>query len=505
MRHPYFRTLSLALVLCCASLAASAGTGFDARFRLYVGNLNGDQYTDLYAKWTPKITTIALDDLFIPIPLTRRDVPDFVLQGAAGGTFNIVSSLTAAQQQAVSGWPAASSSVEVSTIDANFDGKIDLIIRNLVAIIAGADNQIILASQTPGAAPVTARPLNAAMRSFYRELSNWFNAPDVTVIVYDVQWVYIGSSYAYDPFICAGYVDCYIEYDAYSEVYRYYGAILIPFPVTYRDYELPNQRHLDFAQVLYDMEPNGEIPYPSSAASVLQQILDEMWGRVGTIIIGQTPPEGVEPEMRDDWNWKTISEHLFRILFEVCVMEDNDTRQDCWYETWGEIYKPANALCREDPFEPGAAVSFAITGPQHAMSAAGQRRPFWLSRLESCDPFAPAALGVVDERGMGKVTMQWLRSIAQHKGIQFNEQQLGVEIMRAHVSTTVGDTYNIYFLLSKNQITNYHQDVFSARGFPDYTFGGAPYGDDTWGGRKVEDILGAAFWCPGCDNVPPPY
>ena len=91
--------------------------------------------------------------------------------------------------------------------------------------------------------------------------------------------------------------------------------------------------------------------------------------------------------------------------------------------------------------------------------------------------------------------MKWLRAVASHRGLQIDEQQLGIEIMDAHIEETDGDTFGIIHLLSKKQITEYHQRVFD-------TFGGAPFGNDTSGGILWERVSGDVAWCPDCDKVP---
>jgi hypothetical protein len=68
------------------------------------------------------------------------------------------------------------------------------------------------------------------------------------------------------------------------------------------------------------------------------------------------------------------------------------------------------------PFDGNGVLPYGITTQQRAMNAANQRRPFWVSRYEGCDPFAPAALSVVDNEGLGMVTMKWLRAVAKEAG-----------------------------------------------------------------------------------------
>ena len=113
-----------------------------------------------------------------------------------------------------------------------------------------------------------------------------------------------------------------------------------------------------------------------------------------------------------------------------------------------------------------------------------------------------AALGVVDEKGLGRVTMQWLRTVAQHKGVSIDEQQIGYAIVHGHVLKTDEDVTSIPKLLSPQQITDYHVQVFQSFGLPAYTFGGAPFGTDGLPGRIWQDVSGFLVWCPGCDIAP---
>ena len=99
------------------------------------------------------------------------------------------------------------------------------------------------------------------------------------------------------------------------------------------------------------------------------------------------------------------------------------------------------------------------------------------------------------------VTMKWFRAVAADKGLTIDEQQLGLDIMHAHVMATDTDAFGIIHLLSKRQITDYHVRVFKSYGLPDYTFGGAPLGGKT-GGGALEWFLGEWLWCPDCDRVP---
>jgi hypothetical protein len=230
--------------------------------------------------------------------------------------------------------------------------------------------------------------------------------------------------------------------------------------------------------------------------------MDEVFGLPTHVVIGEDFPQDFDPDLRASWNWGQVMYHMGKIWVEVCMPVTGDDAKVCWRNMLAPSF-PGLSFCQtHGPFDGnGPVLDYSITAQQRTMNATNQRRPFWVSRYEGCDPFAPAALGVVDNEGLGMVTMKWLRAVAKEKGLTINETQLGYDIMHAHVSKTDGDTFNILGLLSKKQISDYHQQVFATYGLPDYTFGGSPLGGG-WGGDLMRDFLGKATWCPDCDKLP---
>ena len=102
----------LGVVLAFVSTSAFAA-GFDGYFTARAGDLDGDGDTDVYMKWTPRVVMIDLDDLTVPIPVTRRQVPDFVLEQTSSGGFTIQAALSAAQVAVLNTWPVVSDVVKL--------------------------------------------------------------------------------------------------------------------------------------------------------------------------------------------------------------------------------------------------------------------------------------------------------------------------------------------------------------------------------------------------------
>jgi len=513
------RKLLLAFSLLFASLTAHAA-GFDGLFTARTGDLNGDGRTDLYLKWTPKIAMIDLGDLSVPIPTSRRPMADFVLQQTSTGAFTVLATLSGAQMTTVAQWPRVSNSVQLVPGDVNYDGALDLIVRNLTAAISGVEaNQVIIASVAAGAGPLDVKALTSDMRSFYDQVTRWFMAPEVTDVYYELIWNYYGFRYTYDPIFCDAFVQCLIHYDDANDpdgtwpgddpyspnVYHYFGATLYSWSVTYHQYNFTDTTAYNFADPFYDIEHTGKIVPGAATTTAMQTILNGLWAGHDYVNLTQQPNGGVEGGVKDDWNWVQIIEHLSRIFYEVCIASGAEDARQCYRD----IVNPGSnqpAICglNVGPVRiPNPLLNYAITPTQRSMDASNQRRPFWVSReQDSCDPFAPAALGVVDEKGLGRVTMQWLRTVAAHVGVTINEQQLGYDIMHGHRQATDEDHVSIDALLSPTQISDYHQRVFRAHGLPDYTFGGAPFGNDSAPGKIWQDVTGALVWCPGCDIRP---
>jgi len=516
----------IAAQLALGSIAEAAG--FDLRYTARVGDLNGDGRNDLYIRWSPLFTLIPLDDFSIPVPRSRRGVGNFVLQQNANATFSIVSNLSAAQLSSVAQWPAAPAALQIAPGDVNFDGAIDLIIRGVSSIASGADNQFVFAAAAPGSSPVRVVPLNATMRSFYRDVARWFLSPMVTVTEETRTYTYLGYAdppRQTNPVECVPYDGCVFRFDDADDpgawnpvdnpnqpnVQHWFGYEERTETVTRREHSVTDPNAGPFVSALNRVLDSGSIN-AGFEASVFQNILDNVFGAPVVDVLRQPPPiMAMEPDspdslpatLHDEWRWGRLMTNILGVFWEVCGYDGEDV-QACWLDITAPGFPGLDICSTHGPFDGSTPYfNYAITATQRSLASTQQRRPFWVSRYrDSCDPFAPSALGVVDEKGLGLVTMKWLRAIAAARGQTVDEQQLGLDIMAAHVQTTDGDAFGIPHLLSKRQITDYHVDVFKSYGLPGYTFGGAPFGTESIGGGFFEWMLGDWMWCPDCDKVP---
>lgn len=166
-----FKTLAWVTALLGTLWAGLAqATNFDAWYVARYGHANGDQLTDIYLQYRPKVVPISLDDLAIPIPLSRREVGDFVLLQQANGTFS-PAAVTAAQLTAFAAWPTAPLKVLLSDIDS--DNNLDLVLKNVSSIVPAAKDIIVYAPTVMGAQPAEVRPVDDALVKFIRDLQGW--------------------------------------------------------------------------------------------------------------------------------------------------------------------------------------------------------------------------------------------------------------------------------------------------------------------------------------------
>lgn len=517
----FLRCLMVVILLLSSAVHAA---GFDARYTAYQGDLNSDGRADLYVKWQPRIVPITIDDLSIPVSTSKRGVSDFVLQQSSSGTFSVVGPLSASQQASVGQWPRATG-IQLAPADINYDGAVDLIVRNVASLALGVDNQLVFAATNGVGPPTRAVSLSSTLRSFYQDLGSWFLTPVTTVREEVRVYSYLGNLEQPSPYPlapCAFYAGCIQFLDDVNDnggwnpiddpqqpnVQHWWGYNIETKDVTKRRYTITDSNAGTFVQALETTLASGEIK-SDFYAGVMQNILNIVFG--APIVNVQQQPH-LEPSagsvneipapLIDDWRWGRLLINILDVFGEVCIWRGEDANK-CWSDIAMPGF-PSLSLCQiHGPFDDEQPYfSYAITPAQRGLDQSNQRRSYWVSRYQdSCDPFAPSALGVVDERGLGLVTMKWLRAVAAHKGLTVNEQQLGFDIMHAHTATTDGDAYGIVHLLSKRQITDYHVAVFRSYGLPDYTFGGAPLGGAT-GGGFMEWFLGEWLWCPDCDRVP---
>jgi hypothetical protein len=187
MRHPItkakpFLRHALALLLLTVAPTLANSAGFQESYKAAVGDLNNDGLQDIYLKAETDLVLIPLDDLVIPVRKAAYVAP-FVLQRQSNQTFQIVSNLTSAQRAAVNGWQIAAA-VVAENIDVNMDGFVDL----LVTGITSADPVIVFSAGQQSAAPVAAKSISAAMRTFLFDVHRWATHPAQIVPVDDTGW-----------------------------------------------------------------------------------------------------------------------------------------------------------------------------------------------------------------------------------------------------------------------------------------------------------------------------
>jgi hypothetical protein len=100
----------------------------------------------------------------------------FVLQQRQDQTFRIVSGFTQAQVSQLRRW--SETAIEVLLADVNGDGREDLMLGGIGAVIPGADDLIVFAPETSGAAPTDLVAIDQGFQKFFNELGRWIGNPN---------------------------------------------------------------------------------------------------------------------------------------------------------------------------------------------------------------------------------------------------------------------------------------------------------------------------------------
>lgn len=193
--------IALCLGTWLTSLAvAGEYQGFEDKYEVQRGDLNGDGRLDLHLTYKPDVALIPFDDLIIPIA-SPPTVNDFVLQQNTSGGFDLINSLTSGQLSAVKSWQSVL--VRVILGDVNVDGFLDIILRDVAGAIPGAQDVLIFAPSGEGASPPVVRSMDAAFNLFFRDVGGWIENP----AHFDSGWFYAcfyGFIYVpvahYDPY-----------------------------------------------------------------------------------------------------------------------------------------------------------------------------------------------------------------------------------------------------------------------------------------------------------------
>ena len=120
--------------------------------------------------------------------------------------------------------------------------------------------------------------------------------------------------------------------------------------------------------------------------------------------------------------------------------------------------------------------SVPLTEQERKWADNGNRQAFWRSRVSRGDPFSLTALGVVNNDPLGGQIANSRLQVSlflygPRPGPTLN--QVGIQIMQAHVRA-IDQFAPETGVLTANQFTQYHYDVFDSYGLPRNTFGGTP-------------------------------
>lgn len=164
------KTLIRTIVVFLFAIKANAA-GFDYSYMIHEGDLNGDQWTDLYIK-SNRVIVIPGE---IPIVIGPTIRP-FVLRARSDGTFDIVANLTAAQRNSLNNWPV--SDVSLLIRDADADGRDDLDLTSLSDELGPAMRDHIVLAPVQGGVPTKLITKTNKFINFHNDLLAAIQDPD---------------------------------------------------------------------------------------------------------------------------------------------------------------------------------------------------------------------------------------------------------------------------------------------------------------------------------------
>lgn len=319
-----FKTIAHACLLL--AVYSTAHADFDAKYKAYSGDLDGNGYNDLFLSRAPDLVMLPYDDLIIPIAKRRAEY--VVLMQSANKTFTVNSAPSAADVATMKTWTP--SPVQLTARDLNVDGQQDIFIKNFAAdpkFLAGTADQIVYAANSPTAA--TAVAVTQAMRDFFTQIHGWILDRDYFIkTALDNDWYhytgtpqtgwwdigYINIFYAYangtkrflddtddreDPNNAPAYCQDFPTYCRFaSGIWEVYGTYLANIQVII-EYEHFNQDALSFAQAAgtaYDVPASAADP--TQAETILEAKLQAQTGEtVANVLRYPIPRPDLPPEV----------------------------------------------------------------------------------------------------------------------------------------------------------------------------------------------------------------
>jgi hypothetical protein len=306
------KLITTMLLLCVTSIAQSAS--FDLAYTVRKGDIDNDGRLDLYPDYRPRITPLMLDDITIPIPMTRRDVGQFALRQLPSGSFERVP-LSTAQQAAAKVWEGTSLLAIAS--DLNADEYMDLFIENVASAIPGARDVFVFAPDASGAQPIAIKNRDASVTNFVRDLNAAAGNPNY----FDSGWVYVRTVvqvYSLPTYACGIY-----EYADPTEIMPspddpwgptvqpwgglpnggvgcvYVGRTNWGLPIDeYRfDASSFSQQAIDvFYALRHDFQRTGSFTMEPDRAKIVQQAMSSLFG----VSFDSSPNSTVPPELLPD-------------------------------------------------------------------------------------------------------------------------------------------------------------------------------------------------------------
>jgi hypothetical protein len=280
------------------------GNGFDEHYIAHYGDANGDGLMDIYLKWEPEVTFIPFDDLSIPVPLSRRDVPNTLLMQTASGGFVVDTSAALTFQ-----WPKLPAPAVVAVIDFNMDGYMDIGLRYLSSLSTifpqSVRDQIVYAPEVRGQRPSIVKIIDPATLKFFKELYGWItnaqyfrqNAPQIPASPgrYVTYLGYILEPYPpYHAAVCVFYDTCEYRFgnvddpyadpndiDAKQNVWHWWGIMNVT-GSSRPDYSVFDRRAMDAASLLQNVVLGNETITPGSD---LEGALEILIGDVLDVIV----------------------------------------------------------------------------------------------------------------------------------------------------------------------------------------------------------------------------
>lgn len=318
----------VAVACLLLALCMPARADFDAEFRAYSGDLDGNGYNDLFLSRSPNLAMILLDDYIIPVP--TRAAEHVVLLQAPNGTFTVNASPTSAELSIMRSW--SQSPVQLTAVDINVDGQQDLFIKNFGAdpkFSAATPDRIVYAKKGSSAAKAVA--VSQEMRDFFRQTYGWRADRDYFIrTAADNGWYhYLGDEV--EGWFYIDYIDFYYAYAGGAKQYldesddpadpnnvpaycldypllcRYewsvnswlvYGVYLNNIEIVI-EYDRFNQDALSFAQAVgaaFDLPVPQS--YPTQAEAILEaKMMTQSGDTVADVLRYPAPRPAVPPDM----------------------------------------------------------------------------------------------------------------------------------------------------------------------------------------------------------------